>query len=186
MVSKILLENAQFAFYVVGILLIVWYIVQYLRLREVRETEHNLRFVALTDRFHSIEKLFMQYQELSSLAREVYQKSGYPNEAPKTIIVPAPSDSLRKHELEFHACALMIQLMEDVWCVHNLSNKKNYNDPKMSGWMTLFYDWYNSNIFKKYFENLKYIYSKQFYDFVEYTVKNYTPERDRSLVLSHS
>lgn len=165
---------------------IVWNLVQYRRFLETRKIENCLHFVAMTERFHSIEKLFMQYKELSSLAREVYRKSGYPSETLETtdVTTHSPQDTLRKHELEFHVCALMIQLMEDVWSVHDLS--KDYNNVKMSGWMTLFYDWYNSDIFKKYFEKLKYIYSEQFYDFVNNTVKNYTPRRDRSVALSSS
>jgi len=181
----IILQIAQFLFYSVGILIGLYYIIQYIRLREVRKTEFAQNFVTVTERFHSLEKLFIQHGELSSLAHEIYQKSGYPNEISQTTIDLTPTASIKKQEMEFHTCAIMIQLMEDVWCTHGLYNNQRYDDPIMSGWMTLFHDWYNADIFKRNFVKLKYIYSKPFYYFVENKVKNYTPERDHDLTHEH-
>ena len=125
----------QLVFYIVGSITFGWILVQYNRLQDVKKIEQNHHFVSMTERFHNLEKLFMQYGKLSSFYHEIYNKSGYPelpkttnvDETPKISTMPSNFDYLKKQELEFHVCAIMIQLMEDVWSMHDLS--KNFKNP---------------------------------------------------------
>jgi hypothetical protein len=152
--ASIIIEiTANIAVLIAFLGLIIDYVFRY----EQRKARLAIDFVTITSRFVDLEKLFIEHEELSTLYCEIFNKRGYPKYV-------TPSKSIRQEQLEFHVCAIMMQLMEDVWTVHDLSRR--YKDAEMQGWIRLFNDWTQSNTFKHIWDKMQYVYGEHFRYFI--------------------
>jgi len=139
--------------------------------KELEAKKTAMSFTLLTQKgVLDLEKFFMTHNNsLKYLYYEIYGTLGFP--------IPEGKPSIKDKQMEFHAIAYMIQIIEDVYTVMELN--KNYDDKDLAGWLNTFRMWGSSKTFKKIWSSLKTNYGTNFIKFVEsiilnkvYTMKN--------------
>jgi hypothetical protein len=121
-------------------------VLQLIQNRALNKLTFKQQFIACTERYENIQQILLANDSLNRLNAGFY-KDRLPD-------LPEAQSAIRGKELAM--CAMMFQLMEDVWLTHDMGSGKNSD--VLSGWYTLFRDWMSNEtiagnwpVFRNYF-----------------------------------
>ena len=108
------------------------------------------RFVASTARLNKILELLLSNESLNHINIGIYKR--------RLPAVPEDEAIIRGKELAL--CAMIFQLMEDVWTTHDLETDKD--SAAYAGWKETFKDWMETPEIAAYWPILKHQYGTRF------------------------
>lgn len=125
--------------------------------RRSNEIAAKDRFLVCTSKYMKIQEIMLSNDKFDELNKNIYGE--------RLIGAGLSSELFQSHELSL--AAMMFQLMEDVWVMHDLD--KNKSADLYSGWDNLFRDWMTTDEISRYWKTLKFHFSRPFISYVETT-----------------